>query len=495
KRVYGYNFYYFYFAQYLKADLFNADEWITLFKKAGSNYIVFTSKHHDGFCLWNTKTTNKNSMKENPHRDFLKELKTACEKQDMRFGLYYSLTEWHNPYFRWTIDSVGLDKYVEKHLIPQFKELVDNYRPVLLFSDGDWDFSYKELRSEELVQYLYDKVGKEAIVNDRWGRDFAYGFKTPEYSSGIKERNRPWSECRSLARSFALNRISSLEDYFSPKDLVHHFVQLVSLGGGLMLNVGPSADGQIPLLQQERLIQLGSWLKVNGEAIYGSKPYKKEMDYKGKEEKITSKTLDFNWVRNAPVSNCTEDNFSICWSNTYTAKQNERYTFSLKADDSAEIEILQEGKTKYKGKATKEKPLEFDFEFKKNVKYLIKVNYTETDIDASLYFYAQKDKETPFAFVGDSLWQGKVRWQQPNICYTTNKGNLYCISMEELSKEISIRLEDAPKKNMKIRLLGNEDKDLTWEYKNGVLRIDLSPLAFENIRSKYAYVFRLEGYL
>lgn len=495
KRVYGDNFNYFDFSKYLNAELFNADEWISLFKKAGASYIVFTTKHHDGFCLWNTNTTNKNSVLEKPHRDIVQELKTACEKQNMRFGLYYSLMEWHNPYFRWTIDTSGLEQYVDKYLFPQFKELVDNYKPVLVFSDGDWDFSYKSFRSEELVQYLYDKVGKDVIVNDRWGRGFQYGFKTPEYSSGIKEKNRPWSECRSLSRSFALNRNSPIEDYLSTEELIHHFVQLVSLGGGLMLNVGPSADGHIPLLQQERLLQLGSWLETNGEAIYGSKPYKKNIDYTDRQEEIFAETLDFNWVRNAPLKACTEDNFSIDWTNTFISDKDVSYTFTLRADDKADIEISNHEATQYKGNATKDKPLTFTFKFKKNIKYDIEVNYKEDDIDANLQLLLQKGGEEPVAFKGNDIWKGKVSWQEPTICYTTKEDNLYLICLNKLTQKITVNLDKTPSKNMEIKLLGNEEVDLKWEYNNGTLTIDNSSLAFKDIKTQYAYVFRLKNFL
>ncbi|MBQ7985181.1 MAG: alpha-L-fucosidase, partial [Bacteroidales bacterium] len=236
KRVYGEDFSYFDFAKMFKAELFNADEWIDLFEKSGAKYIVFSSKHHDGFCLWDTKTTNKNSMNTPAHRDFVKELKKACEGKDMRFGLYYSLTEWDNPIYRWTFDTAGIEKYVDRYLIPQFKELVDMYKPSIVFADGDWDFDYKTLRSEEMVDYLTKTVGKdEVIVNNRWGTGNPYGFLTPEYSAGINVTDRPWSECRSLARSFGLNRFSPLEDYLTAEELIKHFVQLVSMGGGLML--------------------------------------------------------------------------------------------------------------------------------------------------------------------------------------------------------------------------------------------------------------------
>lgn len=496
KRVYGENFNYFDFTKYFTSELFDADEWISLFKKSGANYIVFSSKHHDGFCLWDTKTTKKNSMNAPSHRDFIKELKLACDKYDMRFGLYYSLMEWDNPYYRWTIDTIGVEKYVDKYLIPQFKELVDEYKPVLIFADGDWDFSYKTLRSEEMVQYFYNRVGKEeAIINDRWGREFQYGFKTPEYSSGIKEKNRPWSECRSLSRSFGLNRNAMLEDYMSEKDLIHHFVQLVSLGGGLMLNVSPSADGQIPLLQQERLLSLGNWLSINGEAIYNSKPYKKSMDYEQKTDSICSETLDFNWVRNAPVKNCTEDNFAINWTNKFIVNKNTKYDFILRADDEASLEIIQNGKQQYQTTATKNNEVNFTFNFRKNIQYEMLVNYKENDIDANLSLLASKENEKPKAFMGSDVWKGIVSWQQPSVCYTTRENNLYAIVFNINSRYITLKLDRTPQEDMKVNLLGNEDIPLSWQYANGELKIDLSSLAFKEIKSKYAYVFCLKNYL
>ncbi|MBR1775256.1 MAG: alpha-L-fucosidase [Bacteroidales bacterium] len=496
KRVYGENFSYFDFTKYFKAELFNANQWVDLFKRSGAGYIVFSSKHHDGFCLWDTKTTNKNSMFAPSHRDFLKELKTACNSHNIRFGLYYSLMEWDNPIYRWTFDTAGIEKYVDKYLLPQFKELVDMYKPSLVFADGDWDFDYKTLRSEEMVKYLTDKVGKdEVIVNNRWGNGNPFGFLTPEYSAGINVKDHPWSECRSLARSFGLNRISPLEDYLSAEDLIKHFVQLVSMGGGLMLNVAPSADGQIPLIQQERLLQLGDWLSTNGEAIYGSKPWYKSNDFTEKEDYLYSKTLYFDWVRNAPVKNCSEDNFSISWTNTYIPKEDESLTFSLDVDDEAEIYISESGKQTYYGKATKDSVLEFTYDFKKDKTYSININYKEVDIDAHLSFLAKDNDKKTFAFKGDKDWKGKVTWRQPTKFYTTNNNNLYIIETQDLEKQLSVFLDEKPNKDMKITLLGSENIDLPWKYKNEILTIDLSALTMADVKSKYAYVFRLEDYL
>ena len=496
KRVYGDNFSYFDFTKYFKAELFDADQWIDLFKKAGAGYIVFSSKHHDGFCLWGTKTTDKNSVKAPSHRDFLKELKTACNKRNIRFGLYYSLMEWDNPIFRWSFDTVGIDKYVNDYLLPQFKELVDLYKPSLVFADGDWDFDYKTLRSGEMVNYLTEKVGKdEVIVNNRWGNGNPYGFLTPEYSAGINVKDRPWSECRSLARSFGLNRLSPLEDYLSAEELIKHFVQLVSMGGGLMLNVAPSADGQIPLIQQERLLQLGQWLAINGEAVYGSKPYKTPYLTEDKTENITASALDFDWVRNAPVKNCTEDNFSILWTNTYTPKKSETLTFVLTADDQAEVFVSENGKKLFNGTATKNAPLKFALDFKKGRKYSFEVRYEEIDVEAYLHLKAEDKDGNAFDFAGDKQWSGKVHWQQPVMFFTTNNSNLYAVVTQDLGKQLAFDIDNVPDKNMKITLLGSENVDLPWQYINGRIVIDLSNLTMADIKSRYAYVFRLEGFL
>ncbi|MGP1514735.1 MAG: alpha-L-fucosidase [Bacteroidales bacterium] len=496
KRVFGTNFSYFDYMQLFKAELFDANQWVDLFKISGAGYIVFSSKHHDGFCLWDTKTTNKNSMQTPAHRDFLKELKTACKSKNIRFGLYYSLMEWDNPYFNWTVDSVGLDKYVDKYLIPQFKELVDMYKPSIVFADGDWDFDYKSLRSFEMVNYLTNKVGKsEVIVNNRWGKGNPFGFLTPEYSSGIKETFRPWSECRSLARSFGLNRNASLEDYLSAKDLIKHFVQLVSLGGGLMLNVAPASDGHIPLLQQERLVQLGEWLSINGEAIYGSKPYKLRKNTNIVTTHLKNKTINFDWVRNAPVKGCSEDEFSIDWQNTYTPKQDESLSFTLDADDVADICIYENNNLLYCGKSIKNTPHTFTFNFKQNKIYKFNIHYEEYDVDAHLKLLAQRDNSPAVAFEGDSLWSGQVKYNENNMYATSNNGNLYIVYTAPLTNSIRIPLDYIPKKDMRVCLLGSEDKILKWEYNQGELTIELSNLCLADIKSKYAYTFKFESYL
>ncbi len=502
KRVYGDKFDYFDFTKYFTAELFDAEQWIDLFERAGAKYIVFSSKHHDGFCLWDTKTTEKNSMNSPAHRDFIKELRDACDKNgNVRFGLYYSLMEWHNPIFRWTFDTVGLEKYVDEYMLPQFKELVDLYKPSLVFADGDWDFNYKQLKSEEMVNYLIEKVGKdEAIVNNRWGNGNPYGFLTPEYSAGINVKDRPWSECRSLARSFGLNRISPIEDYLTAEDLVQHFVQLVSMGGGLMLNVGPAADGRIPLLQQERLLQLGEWLNINGDAIYGTKAWEKSFNTKNMTDTLMAKQLNFNWVRNSPKRNITEDNFQIVWKNTVVFDKDTTLLLQVSADDEANVQFITKKGVVYNQTAKINQPINEIFSFKKGEVYEIVVSYEETDLEASLSFKAKdlNDKEVLLPVKTD--WYGEVTCLQPTVYFTAKDDDLYAFEMNDLSKSLRIYDMAKPNKDMKITLLGSEHINLKWKYvdnkKDGnYIEIDLSDLSMADVKSKYAYVFKLEGYL
>lgn len=284
ERVYGKNFKYADFVNGFKAELFDADEWAELFQNAGARYINLTSKHHDGFCLFKTDLAPFwNSVDVGPHRDICAELKAACDKTaDVRFGVYHSVYEWWNPiYLR------NPEEYALKHLHPMLKELIENYQPHTLFTDGEWDKPSEVWHSTEFLTWLYNESSvREFIVpNDRWGKETRgkYGGNfTTEYGEvhpGIKldpNCGRPFEECRGIGKSFGFNRIENSGDYLDTKALLVMLCDLVSKGGNMLLNVGPAADGTIPVVMQERLLGMGKWLKVNGEAIYGSRVYTRE---------------------------------------------------------------------------------------------------------------------------------------------------------------------------------------------------------------------------
>ncbi len=285
QKTYGMDVKYADFVRYFKAELFDAHEWVSLFKKAGAKYINFVSKHHDGFCMYKSDYAPFwNSVDVGPHRDFCAELRDACEGSGVCFGVYHSLYEWWHPdYLR------NPEEYALRHLHPMLKELVDKYQPHTLFTDGEWMQPSSVWHSTEFLQWLYNESAVRDVIvpNDRWGsetRGSLGGNFTTEYGEVSPGRIlqqvdlRPFEECRGLGASFGLNRMETVGDYMSAKEIIKLLLSLVSKGGNLLLNVGPAADGTIPVIMQERLLEIGRWLDVNGEAIYGSEQYRTASD-------------------------------------------------------------------------------------------------------------------------------------------------------------------------------------------------------------------------
>lgn len=284
KRVYGENYKYEDFVSGFKCELFDADKWAKLFVDSGARYIDITSKHHDGFCLWKSDYAwNWNSVDVGPHIDILAELKRALKDTPVHFGVYHSVYEWFHPLY-----LKCPEEYAQKHLIPMLKELISKYEPDVLFTDGEWDHDSSTWHSTDFLTWLYNEssVKDKIVVNDRWGKETRGrlgGYFTTEYGiidNGRKiediELDRPFEECRGIGKSFGLNRIEGVDDYLSPKELIEMLCSLVSKGGNLILNVGPAADGTIPVIMEERLRQIGDWLKVNGDAIYATRAYTKK---------------------------------------------------------------------------------------------------------------------------------------------------------------------------------------------------------------------------
>jgi len=296
-KKYGEDFTYYQFAPMFKAELFDPDAWADLFVRSGAKYIVLTSKHHDGYCLWPSKEANDrgfrwNSMDIGPHKDLIGDLEKAVRKTDVKFGLYYSLYEWYHPL--WRFDK---DKYVSEHMFPQFKDLITKYKPDIIWPDGEWSLTAEQWRSPELLAWLFNEspVANTIVINDRWGKGMRKkhgGYYTTEYEA-TKEYDKPWEECRGMGFSFGYNREENIEDYNTPQTLILMLVDIVSHGGNLLLDIGPDGHGKIPVIMQERLLQMGKWLKVNEEAIYGTSQWnepvqwsKGDKDYKLKQNHV-----------------------------------------------------------------------------------------------------------------------------------------------------------------------------------------------------------------
>jgi alpha-L-fucosidase len=280
QKVYGADFPYQNFAPLFKAELFDPDHWADVFARSGAKYVALTSKHHEGFALWPSKEASAtwgrpwNAVEIGPKRDVLGDLSDAVRRKGLRMGFYYSLYEWYNPL--WLYNK---PRYVREHMFPQFKDLVTHYKPAIIFSDGEWEMTSADWHSAELLAWLFNEspVKDEVVVDDRWGSDTRHkhgGYWTTEYTAGMSGVDHPWEESRGMGVSYGYNRAEGLNIYHSARDLVFILVDTVSRGGNLLLDIGPKADGTIPVIMEERLTQMGDWLKINGEAIYGTKPWK-----------------------------------------------------------------------------------------------------------------------------------------------------------------------------------------------------------------------------
>jgi alpha-L-fucosidase len=290
-RNYGQDFQYQDFAPLFRAEAFDADRWAAAFDRSQAKYVVLTAKHHDGFCLWPSAEANKswgrpwNAGDIGPKQDLVGKLTAAVRRRGMKMGFYYSFYEWYNPL--WLADR---PRFVRDHMQPQLRDLVTRYMPDVLWADGEWDAPESLWKGREFLAWLFNESpAPEIVVNDRWGSDCRHkhgGFYTTEFTPGMKDGRHPWEENRTMTRpraydaegrplwyDWVFNRQLTLENYYSARELVLTLVDTVSRGGNLLLNVGPSPDGRLQVIEEERLSQIGDWLKVNGEAIFGTRPW------------------------------------------------------------------------------------------------------------------------------------------------------------------------------------------------------------------------------
>lgn len=254
---------------------FNAEEWVKLAKDAGMKYIVFTSKHHDGFCMWNTKYTDYNIMNSPFKRDVMKELADACKKYGMALGFYHSTCDWHHPDFPLTSpggrvkrETPNIDRYTE-YLKNESVEIIQNYGPLMvMWYDVPQEFDAK--RGQGVIDAIR-KVQPDILVNNRTG---AKGdFDTPEQRIGGFQNDRPWETCMTIAQQWAWKPNDIVK---SNEQCLNSLIRSAGGDGNLLFNVGPMPDGCIEPLQIERLKEMGKWLKKYGYTIYGTRggPFK-----------------------------------------------------------------------------------------------------------------------------------------------------------------------------------------------------------------------------
>jgi alpha-L-fucosidase len=253
---------------------FNAEQWVLLARDAGMKYIVITSKHHDGFAMFGSKASPYNIVAATPFkRDPLKELADACKKYGLRLGFYYSQAQdWHHAGGtaiggHWDSAQDGnMDEYIDSIAIPQVKEILSNYGTISIL----WWDTPEGMTAERATRFLpLLQLQPRIIVNNRLGGGVEGDFDTPEQhipSTGIPGKN--WEACMTMNDTWGY-KINDL-NWKSTETLVRNLVDIASKGGNYLLNVGPDSLGEIPEPSVVRLQEIGAWLKINGEAIYGT---------------------------------------------------------------------------------------------------------------------------------------------------------------------------------------------------------------------------------
>jgi alpha-L-fucosidase len=274
---------------------FNAEEWVLLAKEAGMKYIVITSKHHDGFCLFDSKFTDFDVMSTPFHRDILKQLSAACHKHGLKMCWYHSIMDWHHPDYlprrEWendrSTDGADFNRYVQ-HMKNQIRELLTNYGEIgVLWFDGEWESTWNETYGRDLYSYVRG-LSPSIIVNNRVGAgragmegltkegEFGGDFGTPEQQ--IPATGLPgvdWETCMTMNEHWGYNKFD--QQWKSTKDILQMLADVASKGGNYLLNVGPTPEGVFPQASVTRLREIGKWTSLNGESIYGTgaSPFRK----------------------------------------------------------------------------------------------------------------------------------------------------------------------------------------------------------------------------
>lgn len=251
---------------------FNADEWVAIAKAAGMKYIILTTKHHDGFCLWDTELTDYNIMNSPFGRDVVKELAAACRKGGIAFGTYYSVCDWHHPDFPLTSPggSVKREKYdldaYNKYLLGQIKELLTNYGPLLtIWNDVPQMFQHRGVETMKMGRGLQPDL----LFNNRTGDGGDYD--TPEQQVGAFSNKRAWESCMTVSAHNAWAWGGAADGVKPLSACITMLVRCAGGDGNCLLNVGPRPDGVIDPAQANRLREVGDWLKTAGESIYGTR--------------------------------------------------------------------------------------------------------------------------------------------------------------------------------------------------------------------------------
>lgn len=301
------------FAAQFNPVKFDAKEWVRIAKDAGMKYIVITSKHHDGFAIYNSRISTYDIVDATPYRrDPLKELAAETKRQGLKLCFYYSILDWHYPAAyvdtpgkdptagnsTTKLKPQGKDEYL-KYMKEQLRELITNYEPGVLWFDGEWQDWWTEADGKELYRYVRS-LKSDIVINNRVGRgrqgmqgmnktdqEYAGDFGTPEQE--IPANGLPgvdWESCMTMNTTWGFKSYD--DKWKSSAEIIRNLIDIASKGGNYLLNVGPTAEGLIPEASVERLAEVGKWMKLNGESIYRTtaSPFAQQLKF----GRATSKT-------------------------------------------------------------------------------------------------------------------------------------------------------------------------------------------------------------
>ncbi len=279
-------------------ELFNAADWVGTAKEAGMQYLIITSRHHDGFSLWDSEYTDYDMAVTPYGKGILRELADECKKQGIKFGTYYSICDWYRDDYPVDYPAPGYNFRETRSMDPatmeqmehyitfmknQLQELVVEYNSFLIWFDGEWEWAWTHEMGMDMYAYLrglnddilinnrVDK-GREGMEDKTRSASFAGDFATPEQNIGDFDNKYAWETCMTIGEQWAWKPDDKLK---SSKECIHTLLQTVGGDGNLLFNVGPMPDGRIEERQVDILAGMGQWLSVNGEAVYGTRggPY------------------------------------------------------------------------------------------------------------------------------------------------------------------------------------------------------------------------------
>ncbi|RMD73403.1 MAG: alpha-L-fucosidase [Lentisphaerae bacterium] len=323
---------------------YDPEQWVKLAKEAGMKYIVITAKHHDGFALFDSKVTDWDVVDATPwKKDLLQPLAAAARKHGLKFGLYYSQAQdWVHPGGGksgmkegkgWCPEHQGsFDEYLQKISLPQVKEILETFHPDILWWDTPvWMRRPRAEPFHKLVQQY-----PNLITNNRLGGGFKGDFDTPEQRiPKTKNTNRCWETCMTMNRTWGFRSYD--HNWKSTRQLVRNLIDIVSKGGNFLLNVGPDPQGRIPEASVTRLIEIGKWMKVNGEAIYGTSASPCDLPQWGR---ITQKDINQERILYLHVFNWSE---AATLNIPVNAEGYRIIECSLLADPERKLEVKQQG--------------------------------------------------------------------------------------------------------------------------------------------------------